>query len=95
MRFWRTWKSRLHTLIKRPMARTSRGMVTSMTRASSPLMLMATARAATSITGARTSSRRAMVTIIWMALTSLVMRVMREAEENRSMSAKENSWILL
>ena len=29
-----------------------------------------------------------------MALTSLVIRVMREAEENRSMSAKENSCTL-
>ena len=95
MRFWRTWKSRLHMLIRTPMAMTSRGMVTSMTTASSALMLMATARAATNITGARTSIRRAMVTIIWMALTSLVMRVMREAEENRSMSAKEKSCTLL
>ena len=94
MRFWRAWKSRLHTPMSTPMAMTSRGMVTSITTASSQLMLMATARAATSITGARTSRRRAMVTIIWMALTSLVMRVMREAEEKRSMSAKENSWIL-
>ncbi len=31
----------------------------------------------------------------WMALTSLVMRVMREAEEKRSMSEKENSCTLL
>ena len=35
-----------------------------------------------------------MASIMVMALTSLVMRVMREAEEKRSMSAKENSCTL-
>ena len=78
-----------------PIAITSKGMATSMTMASRALMLMDTARAATSITGARTSIRSAMVTIIWMALTSLVIRVIREAEEKWSMSAKENSCTLL
>ena len=46
-----------------------------------------------SITGARTSIRRPIFNIMVMALTSLVMRVMRGAEEKRSMSAKENSCI--
>ena len=47
-----------------------------------------------SITGARTSIRRPMASIMVMALTSLVMRVIREAEEKRSISAKENSCTL-
>ena len=47
-----------------------------------------------SITGARHSIRRPMFSIMVMAFTSLVVRVMREAEENRSISAKEKDWIL-
>ena len=34
------------------------------------------------------------MTVIWMELTSFVSLVMSEAEEKRSMSAKEKSWIL-
>ena len=41
----------------------------------------------------RTTIRVAMVRVIWIWLTSLVVRVIREAEENRSMSAKEKSCI--
>ena len=48
-------------------------------------------KAAISITGARISIRRPMASIIVMAFTSLVMRVIREAEEKRSISAKEKS----
>ena len=69
-------------------------MTTSSTTASRGLMEMLIPRAAMSITGARTSIRRPIFNIMVMALTSLVMRVMREAEEKRSMSAKENSCTL-
>ena len=70
------------------------GMTTASTRASRALREMLMARAAMSITGARTSIRSPMASIMVMAFTSLVMRVMREAEEKRSMSAKENSCTL-
>ena len=44
--------------------------------------------------GDRSSRRRVMFTPFCTWLMSLVMRVMREAEEKRSMSAKENSCTL-
>ena len=69
-------------------------MTTTSTSASLALRVKLIHKAATSITGARTSIRRPMASIIVMALTSLVIRVMRDAEEKRSMSAKENSCTL-
>ena len=82
-----TSKSLVQIFIKMPMARIISGMTTSSTTASRGLMEMLIPRAAMSITGARTSIRRPIFNIMVMALTSLVMRVMREAEEKRSMSA--------
>ena len=38
--------------------------------------------------------RRHIITVIWMEFTSFVSLVMSEAEEKRSMSAKEKSCIL-
>ena len=57
-------KSLLHVRMSRPMASAMSGMMTAMTRVSWALMVMATARAATSMTTARTSIRSAMATII-------------------------------
>ena len=94
MRFCMVSKSLTHTFISRPMTRTMRGITTTSTSASRALREMLMARAAMSITGARTSIRRPMASIMVMAFTSLVMRVMREAEEKRSISAKENSCTL-
>ena len=87
--------SRVHIFISTAMASTIRGIITSRMTASRALRYRLTPRAAMSITGARTSIRRLMASIMVMALTSLVMRVMREAEEKRSMSAKEKSCTLL
>ena len=68
--------------------------MTSSTTASRALRYRLTPRATSSITGARTSIRSPIASIMVMALTSLVIRVIREAEENRSISAKENSCTL-
>ena len=70
------------------------GMTTTMTSVSLAFMKMQTTSAESSCTGARTSIRRHIMTVIWMELTSFVSLVMSEAEEKRSMSAKEKSWIL-
>ncbi len=88
-------KSLVHTLISTAMASAIRGMTTSRITASLALRYRLTPRATRSITGARTSIRRPIDSIMVMALTSLVMRVIREAEEKRSMSAKEKSCTLL
>ena len=56
-------------------------------------MRMDSTRADTSITGARTSSRIPIISVICMALTSLVSRVTREAVENFSMLENANSWM--
>ena len=86
--------SLVHIFISTAMTSTISGITTSSTTASRALRYRLMISAATSITGARTSIRRPMASIIVMALTSLVMRVMREAEEKRSISAKENSCTL-
>ena len=86
-----TSNRRLQIFISSTMAAAMTGMTASSTRESLGLMDAVTMRAATRVTGARVSIRRPMASIMVMALTSLVMRVMSEAEENRSMSAKENS----
>ena len=65
------------------------GTIISRMMASCQRIYRATAREATTITPLRTSRRRAIATMFWMLVTSLVSRVMREAEENRSMSPKE------
>ena len=88
-------KSLVHTFMSTAIASTIRGMTTRRITASRALRYRLTPRAAMSITGARTSIRRPMASIMVMAFTSLVMRVMREAEEKRSMSAKEKSCTLL
>ena len=54
---------------------------------------MDSTRADTSITGARTSSRIPIISVICMALTSLVSRVTREAVENFSILEKAKSWM--
>ena len=87
-------KSLVHTFMMKAMMMAMMGMTTASTRASRAFSVMLMARAATSITGARTSIRRPMASIMVMALTSLVIRVMREAEEKRSMSAKEKDCTL-
>ena len=43
--------------------------------------------------GARKAVRTSIMKAIWMFWMSVVSRVTREAEENRSMFPKENSWI--
>ena len=86
-------KSLLLSFITMPMPTISTGMATSSTRASSALMEKAIKRAPVSMVMTRTTIRVAMVRVIWIWLTSLVVRVIREAEENRSMSAKEKSCI--
>ena len=87
-------KSLVHTFISTAMASTISGMTTSRITASRALRYRLTPSAAMSITGARTSIRRPMASIMVRALTSLVMRVMSDAEEKRSISAKEKSCIL-
>ncbi len=77
-----------------PTATTMRGMITSRMTASRALRRMAITVETMSITGARMSIRRLIASIMVRVLTSLVMRVMREAEEKRSMSAKEKVCIL-
>ncbi|MPM45905.1 hypothetical protein SDC9_92597 [bioreactor metagenome] len=64
-------------------------MATRNTRESCLLSPMARTRAATSMTGARTSSRMPIIRVICMELTSLVRRVTRDAVENFSMLEKE------
>ena len=66
----------------------SSGMATRNTPLSRRLMRMDSTRADTSITGARTSSRIPIISVICMALTSLVSRVTREAVEKPSMLEK-------
>ena len=48
---------------------------------------------ATSMVTARMRMRRQIMEVFWILVTSLVMRVMREEEENLSMSAKEKEAI--
>ena len=54
-------------------------------------MPIASTRALTSITGARTSMRMLSISVICMVLQSVVRRVMREAVENFSMFRKAYS----
>ena len=61
-----------------------RGRATRNTLLSRRLMRTDSTRADTSITGARTSSRMLIISVICMALTSLVSLVTREAVENFS-----------
>ena len=68
-------------------------MATRRTRASSALMEKAMNSAPASMVMTRTTMRVAMVRVIWIMFTSLVVRVMRDAEEKRSISAKEKSWM--
>ena len=49
---------------------------------------------AISMVSARMRMRRQIMAVFWMLVTSLVIRVIREEEENRSMSAKEKEAIL-
>lgn len=73
------------------MTAASRGMATRNTLLSWRLRRMDSTRAATSITGARTSSRIPIISVICMLFTSLVSRVTSEAVENFSILEKENS----
>ena len=82
----------------RMMSQSSRhmtGMTTTMTSVSRAFITRQTTSAEMSCTGARTSMRRHIMVVSWMVFTSLVSLVMSEAEEKRSMSAKEKSCILL
>ena len=88
-----TSKSLVQIFIKMPMARIISGMTTSSTTASRGLMEMLIPRAAMSITGARTSIRRPIFNIMVMALTSLVMRVMRVLVPMVSISVKPSLWM--
>ena len=78
----------------RPTPSAMKGMTTSRMEASFLLMEKLMVSAKMSMAGARKSMRRLIFSIMVMALTSLVMRVMRDAEEKRSISAKENSCTL-
>ena len=69
---------------------TSRGITTRNIRLNLVLMMSAMTRAVTSITGARTSIRIPIISVICRLLTSLVSRVMRDAVEKCSILAKEN-----
>ena len=91
---WKTVKSLRVAFMSRMIAQAMTGTTHRSTSVSRPLMVAQLTSAMTSISGARTSMRSAMPTICWMALTSLVRRVMREAEEKRSMSVKEKSCTL-
>ena len=95
MRFCMTSNNLVHTFISTAITPTITGMTTSSTSASRAFRARAMDMAAASITGARTSIRRPIASIMVIAFTSLVIRVMRDAEEKRSMSANEKSWILL
>ena len=66
----------------------SRGMAARNTLLSWRLSRMDSTSAATSITGARTSSRIPIISVICILLTSLVSRVTRDAVENFSMLEK-------
>ena len=91
---WKWVKSLSQARMMSHSSRHITGMTTAMTRVSRAFMVRQTTRAESSCTGARTSMRRHIMVVIWMVLTSLVSLVLREAEEKRSMSAKEKSWIL-
>ena len=69
----------------------SRGITTRNTLLRSRLSRMDSTSAATSITGARTSSRIPIISVICILLTSLVSRVTRDAVENFSMLEKAKS----
>ncbi|MPM63716.1 hypothetical protein SDC9_110598 [bioreactor metagenome] len=82
------------TIISSTMASPITGMTARSTPARATLMEAVITSAAIISAGARASIRRPMVTSCCMVFTSLVMRVISEAEENRSISEKENSCIL-
>ena len=91
VRSW-SWRNKGPTWwISSTASSTSRGMTTKNTLDSRRLMVTDSTRAETSITGARTSRRIPMVTVICMAFTSLVRRVIREAVENFSILRKEKA----
>ncbi len=69
------------------------GRMTSTTSASLGLMARVSTTLAMSMVAARMRMRRQIMAVFWMLVTSLVMRVMREEEENLSMSAKEKEEI--
>ena len=71
----------------------SRGMAARNTLLSWRLSRMDSTKAATSITGARTSSRMPIIRVICMLFTSLVSRVTNDAVENFSMLEKAKSWM--
>ena len=91
---WKRVKSFSQARMMSQSSRHMTGMTTTMTSVSLAFMKRQTTSAESSCTGARTSIRRHIMTVIWMELTSFVSLVMSEAEEKRSMSAKEKSWIL-
>ena len=83
----------MHTFISASRAAVIMGRMTSTTRASLGLMTRVSATLATSMVAARMSMRRQIMAVFWMLVTSLVIRVMREEEENLSTSAKEKEEI--
>ena len=82
-------------VMTRYMATSRMGMATARIRDSRGLMRIAMMTPPMQVTGERTSMRMTIIAMFCTCSTSLVRRVIREAEEKRSMSAKENSWVLL
>ena len=93
VRSWKVLNMGLTWRMISAISTSSSGSATRNTRESFRLMETASTRALTSITGARTSRRIPIISVICIILQSLVRRVTREAVENFSMLRKENSWI--
>ena len=83
-----------HRNISPPTHTARTGSTTHTMRARRTLRVKARISAATTMVSARTIIRRNMAAVVWRLVMSFVRRVMREAEENRSMSAKEKVEIL-